>query len=174
VVFESFFGNTARIARAVGAGLELEGWSVSVRDISDPEPIDLQEVDLLVVGAPTHAFSLSRRSTREDAAGRGGRDSYAEGGMREWLGRLPASTGSRLAAVFDTRVSKVRRLPASAGRSAGRILRSSGYRLVQKPHGFIVRDVQGPLESHQVEEALDWGRSVARAAQVDHAALQID
>jgi hypothetical protein len=172
VAFETFFGNTGHIADAIATGLRLGGWTTEVLDVAELDDSAVEGIDLVVVGAPTHAFSLSRPQTRQDAAGRGGRACYAQRGMREWLAELPAPEG-RLAATFDTRVSKVRHLPASAARSAARILRSRGYLLVAKPAGFIVRDVEGPLESRQMEHAIAWGRVVAREAELARTAARI-
>ena len=122
VVYESFFGNTESIARAIASGLRLEGLDAEAVDIADyvaegGVAVDPTAYDLVVVGGPTHAFALSRPATRDDAAARGGDDRYAARGLREWLTSLPRTSGTHLAAAFDTRVSKVRHLPMSASRS---------------------------------------------------------
>ena len=63
------------------------------------------DLDLLVVGAPTHAFSLSRPSTRADAVRQGAPPERATAGLREWLTAAPPQDARRLpVAVFDTRV----------------------------------------------------------------------
>ena len=69
VVFESMFGNTAAVARALAAGLS-ETLPVDVVEVGSApiEPDD--DVVLLVVGGPTHAFGLSRTDTRHEAAAR--------------------------------------------------------------------------------------------------------
>jgi hypothetical protein len=165
VVYESFFGNTESIARAIASGLRLEDVAATAVDVGDLHDVDLDPYDLLVVGGPTHAFAMSRPTTREDAVARGGDDRYAAGGLREWLSDLPARPGTHLAAAFDTRVSKVRHLPASAARSAAHVLRQRHFVLVDRPTGFVVQDVEGPLEQRQMERAISWGRSLAREAQ---------
>jgi hypothetical protein len=165
VVYESFFGNTESIARAIAGGLRLEGLSVQVVDVADDRAADAAAYDLLVVGGPTHAFALSRRSTRDDAVARGGNGRYGARGLREWLSDLPRLEGTHLAAAFDTRVSKVRRLPMSAGRSAARLLRDRGFTLVNRPAGFVVEDVEGPLEQPETERAVTWARSLAERVQ---------
>ena len=171
VVYESFFGNTAHIAEAVAGALRLEGWSARVVNVAHAGDADVDGVDLLVVGAPTHAFSMSRPSTRTEAVDRGGSGDYERGGMREWLEELPAaSSPDPLAATFDTRASKVRHLPASAARTAGRALRRKGFRVLGKPAGFIVQDVEGPLESRETEHAIAWGRAIVREAETTIAA----
>jgi hypothetical protein len=171
VVYESFFGNTAHIAEAVAGALRLEGWTARVLDVAEVGDADVDGIDLLVVGAPTHAFSMSRPSTRTEAVDRGGSGDYERGGMREWLEELPATSSSeRLAATFDTRVSKVRHLPASAARTAARAIRRKGFPLVGKPAGFIVQDVEGPLESRETEHAIAWGRAIVHEAETTIAA----
>jgi hypothetical protein len=165
VAYESMFGNTERVARAVAAGLRLEGLDATVLDVSHAEPVDLDDIDLLVVGAPTHAFSLSRPATRADAVRQGARDAAVAVGVREWLGALPETGRRPLAAAFDTRASKVRYLPASASRRAARMLAERGHHLVCPPIGFLVHDVAGPLESREVDRAIAWSRRVALEAQ---------
>jgi hypothetical protein len=172
VVYESFFGNTESIARAVASGLELEGMATTVVDAESADSADPDGYDLLVVGGPTHAFALSRPSSRADAVTRGGSTRYSSRGVREWLSGLPIREGTHLAAAFDTRVRLVRHLPASAAASAAHILRQRHFKLVDKPTGFIVQDVEGPLDARQVERAVSWGRSIADAARVRTAAEQ--
>ncbi|HET9842606.1 MAG TPA: flavodoxin domain-containing protein [Nocardioides sp.] len=166
VIYESFFGNTESIARAIAGGLRLEGVGAAAVDVVDAQGLDLDRFDLVVVGGPTHAFALSRPSTRDDAAARGGDDRYATRGLREWLSGLPRCEGTHLAAAFDTRVSKVRHLPMSAARSAARLLNERRFTLVDRPTGFVVQDVEGPLEQREMERAIAWARSLARKVQV--------
>ena len=122
VAYESMFGNTERVARAVAAGLRLEGIDATVCNVCDSAKADLSDVDLIVVGAPTHGFSLSRPVSRHDAVRQGGRESAEHRGMREWLHTLEHTDRPILAAAFDTRVTKVRYLPASASLRAARAL----------------------------------------------------
>jgi hypothetical protein len=168
VVYESFFGNTKRIADAVAEGLRLEGFRCTVQEVHVAVPTDVARSDLLVVGGPTHAFGLSREATRADAERRGAVHQPGPG-LREWLGCLP-SPDSPLAAAFDTRAEKVRHLPMSAAHTAGRMLKSRGYALVVKPAGFVVQDVEGPLAKGETERAIAWGRTAGREAELRHAA----
>jgi hypothetical protein len=165
VAYESMFGNTERVARAVAAGLRLEGVDTTVLDVSRATVAQLADVDLLVVGAPTHGFSLSRPATRRDAVRQGGRNDASEHGMREWLETLAGESRLPLVAAFDTRVTKVRYLPASAARRAARILVEQGHQIVSAPTGFLVHAVPGPLEPHELDRAIAWGRGVAHGSQ---------
>ena len=142
VVYESFFGNTESIARAIASGLRLEDVAAEAVDVGELHDEDLDAYDLLVVGGPTHAFALSRPQTRRDAAARGGDTSYATRGLREWLSAMPARSGTHLAAAFDTRVSKVRHLPPRG--PAHRVPRAGCRRTTRAaPDG--ARDLLGPF-----------------------------
>jgi hypothetical protein len=165
VAYESMFGNTERVARAVAAGLRLQGVDTTVLDVSRAAAVDLTHVDLLVVGAPTHGFSLSRPATRRDAVRQGGRIDAADVGMREWLETLAGESRRPMVATFDTRVTKVRYLPASAARRAARVLGEQGLQLVSSPTGFLVHAVPGPLEPHEIDRAIAWARGVATESQ---------
>ncbi|MGD9960770.1 flavodoxin family protein [Nocardioides sp.] len=83
VVYESMFGNTREVAEAVAAGLRghLE---VELHDVASAPPAD-DTWDLVVVGGPTHAFSLSRASTRAEAIAKGGTEGSVDIGLREWV-----------------------------------------------------------------------------------------
>ncbi|MEO6510999.1 MAG: flavodoxin family protein, partial [Nocardioides sp.] len=161
VVFESMFGNTEQVARAVAEGLRSEGVSTQVVDVS-AAPTELPpSVDLLVVGAPTHAFSLSRLTTRIEAVSRGADPAKTAVGLREWLERARPRTDQPLhVAVYDTRVSKVRRLPAAAGPSAARLARRRRFASVERPVAFLVADIKGPLIEGELARAGSWGRSL--------------
>ena len=63
VVYESMFGNTAEVAGAVSEGMAHE-MDVDLHEVSDAPAAVTGFVDLIVLGGPTHAFSLSRPGTR--------------------------------------------------------------------------------------------------------------
>ncbi|MGH3459077.1 flavodoxin family protein [Aeromicrobium sp.] len=163
VVYESMFGNTERIARAVSDGLRDSGFEVTCTDVRDTELGVPVGADLLVVGAPTHAFSLSRPRTRADALRQGAAADHAEVGLREWLwqSRPDPSLNAPLAAVFDTRVSRVRRLPGAA-RKAARLARHRGFEPVGAPGAFLVEGTPGPLNAGETVRATHWAESIAR------------
>lgn len=156
IVYESAWGNTKAVADAVAAGLSNDD-PPQVMAVDAAPPLQELEVDLLVVGAPTHAFGLSRAGTREDAHRRGG-DMLASG-MREWI---DAAESARLAvATFDTHVRHPN-LPGAASRSAAKKLRRLGCALVVDPESFYVDGYEGPLLPGEVERARAWGSDLAR------------
>lgn len=165
VVYESMFGCTEQIARAVVDALRADGLAVAVTDVRSAPALDDAEFDLLVVGAPTHAFSLSRPSTRTSAVEQGAPPESAVTGLREWLTATSRTDGrKRPAAAFDTRVTKVRRLPKAASTRAAHLLAHRGFELVARPTPFLVEDTKGPLLDGEVDRATVWAHEVAAAA----------
>ncbi|MFL6134886.1 MAG: flavodoxin family protein [Nocardioidaceae bacterium] len=160
VIFESMFGNTEAIARAIGDGLAAS-MDVDVRDVCQAPAALPDAIDLVVGGGPTHAFSMSRPSTRADAVKQGAAVARPEIGLREWLDRLPTdSHGAPPFATFDTRVDKVRRLPGSAARKAARVARAHGCATLAS-ESFYVTDTAGPLVDGELGRAREWGRRLA-------------
>ena len=173
VIYESMFGNTRRVAEAVAEGLST---TVEVRlfRADDVREADLVGADLVVVGAPTHAWSLPRVNTRQSAmstARRGDNDLVLEPaadtspGVREWLhalGRLGV-----VGAVFDTRFHAPRLLTGRASTSISRSMRHSGVAFVLAPESFFV-DRQNHMLAGEQERARVWGErlcaEVARRA----------
>ncbi|WP_083259681.1 flavodoxin family protein, partial [Cellulosimicrobium cellulans] len=165
VVYESMFGNSERVARAVAEGLG-ERVAVRVVDVDDDAaaPAALGDVDLVVAGGPTHAFGMTRPATRADAVQRAtGEVSHRTRGLREWVESVPRQPREGLAATFDTRVTKVRPLPGSAARGAAKALRHAGFRMLVPPASFYVGDVEGPLDDGELDRARAWGRALADA-----------
>jgi hypothetical protein len=163
VIYESMFGNTAALARAVARGLEDYGVDVDVADVAAAPHPDEVAIDLLVLGAPTHAFSLSHRRTREDAVRQGAPADRAEVGLREWIADTRAHPHDSLVPVacFDSRATVVRRLPGSAAHKASRLAREAGFRRQLGTESFYVDDVNGPLLPGEDDRARAWGRQLA-------------
>ncbi len=159
VLYESMFGNTRDVATAISQGLGVEV-DVEVVEVSQaPSSVD-SNVDLLVVGGPTHAFGMSRDSTRTSATEKTDEELVSLGaGLREWLAAawMPPSTA---VAAFDTRVAKPR-VPGSAAAAAHRRLRRLGARPVAPAESFYVEDMTGPLIVGELDRARRWGEQLA-------------
>ncbi len=153
VVVESMWGNTRAVGDAVARGI---GDEVEVVDVADaPSPVP-EGVDLLVVGGPTHAFSMSRASTRHDAVERGADVDSEKSGIREWLGGLTPGRDIDVA-TFDTRVTKVKKLPGSAAKAAGKEVRRHHLGRLVDRESFYVEDTEGPLLEGELDRARAWG-----------------
>lgn len=140
VVYDSQYGNTEKIARAVGSAL---GPDARVMRAGGVDPADLERVDLLVVGSPTH----------------GGRPTEAVQGLLDRLkGSLPA--GMRVAA-FDIRLAaKWVRIFGYAGPKIAGALEEEGENLVAPAEGFVVKGREGPLKDGELERAAGWAREL--------------
>lgn len=165
LVYESLFGNTEKIARAIADGLR-EHVQVDLAPVGVSSPSLPDPVDLVVVGGPTHAFSMTRDGTREDAVRQGADPAHARSGIRDWIEALQPGPHGELLATFDTRVTKVRRLPGSAAKAAARALHKRGFTEAAPPESFYVTDVGGPLEEGEVARARAWGERLG--AKVAH------
>ena len=159
VVYESLWGNTEKVARAIAAELELS-MPVTLTD-SDRAPDSLDGYDLIVVGGPTHAFSMSRAATRAGAVKENGAPHAPDRGIREWLSILQPGSSIVQAWTFDTRVDKPR-LPGSAARSARHELRTLGFTVDAKPASFHVHGYSGPLVEGELEKAALWVRNLVK------------
>ncbi len=183
IVYESMFGNTAAIAEAIADGIGHPrstprsgppgGTGPGPADGAGPDPGQPRicvlpvtqapsaipdDVQLLLVGGPTHAFSMSRDSTRADAARQGAWGSVRRG-IREWIHDLTPREDLRVL-TFDTRV-RVRMMPGSAAKQAAIALRHQGFRQAERGQSFWVGGVSGPLSHDELVRARAWGGFLA-------------
>jgi flavodoxin len=140
VVYDSVYGNTEKIARAIGGAIAGEAKVLRPGEVN---PSDLASLDLLIVGSPTQ----------------GGRATPA---IQEFLSKIPANALKNISvASFDTRFST--RLVKIFGYAAGRIanvLKDKGGRLVAPPEAFIVKSREGPLKEGELERAASWAKGI--------------
>jgi hypothetical protein len=128
---------------------------VQVLDVASA-PAVIEDVEVLVVGGPTHALGMSRPGTRTAALDKGATAS-ADFGVREWLTSVTIRAAPALAAAFDTRIRSP--LPGSARRPITRRLRRLGLR-VAKPASFVVTGTAGPLAAGELEAARRWASTL--------------
>ena len=142
IVYDSVYGNTEKIARAI-AGALTPSAEVKVLRPGEVNPSDLESLDLLVVGSPTQ----------------GGRPTPA---IQDFLNKVPerAIKGVNVAA-FDTRFST--KLVGIFGYAAGKIassLKRNGGTLVLPPEAFFVKSKEGPLKEGELERAAGWAKGL--------------
>jgi flavorubredoxin len=160
VVYESFWGNTAAVARAIAEGI---GPEASAMTTDDATPEVVAAADLVVVGAPVLGFQLPtdqvRASLLRETSAPTPPDT-AHRSMRTWLEALPI--GRARVAAFETRFR------FSPGGSIGTIehdLERVGHRVMAKGRKFLVTGKYGPLKAGELERAREWGIELATAAQ---------
>ena len=159
VVYESHWGNTAVIARAIAEGIGPDARALSTAEASAAMVAD---ADLIVAGAPLIAFGLPSDRMLE-SLGTSSRKAPAppdlsHPSMRAWLDALPAGRGR--SAAFETRI---RFSPGGATSAIIRGLERAGYRTLGKGRRFIVTGTYGPLRDGEVESARLWGVELAAA-----------
>jgi flavodoxin len=167
VVFESMFGNTQAVANAIAEGISPE-MSVDVVEVSDAPSMIGDDIVLLAVGGPTHAFGMSRPSSRKSAATQASRGLVSTGdGVREWLGGLSKGHADVAAVAFDTRSARPGwvRFMGTAGSSINKRLKKLGFRMAAAPEHFLVDGTEGPLLDGELERARQWGKTLAAAAE---------
>jgi hypothetical protein len=157
VIFESHWGSTAAVARAIAEGIGPGTPALHTDEVDAPV---LAAARLIVVGAPVIAFSLPRESTTKQLAGDIKAPTAADTShplMRTWLDGLPPSAG--WAAAFETRIWWS---PRGATGTIQSKLRRAGYQRLARAERFIVAGSYGPLRDGELERARLWGAELAR------------
>lgn len=144
VVYDSKFGNTERLARAIGEIIG-DGEPAAVMAASSASAHDLAGLDLLLVGGPTQAHGLSPA-------------------LKAFLDGLPPDAVRNLPTVtFDTRIHGPRFLTGSAALASAKRLEKKGARLLMPPESFLVTGTEGPLAEGELARARTWVTAVSSA-----------
>lgn len=168
VVYESLWGNTAAIARAIAEGL---GDGAEAHHTGSVAPDEAARADILVVGAPVHALGLPTDRTRASAATRSILPGHLDADLghpplRAWLGHLP--TLHAKSAAFDTRVRGI--LGHGGATKVELLLAERGATILAPARGFIVTSAQrvtapgALLREGELARAEEWGASLATLA----------
>jgi flavodoxin len=154
VLYDSVFGNTEKIAKAIGEAL---GSAEEVTFLR-PGSGQLAGLTLLVVGSPTRGFKPTEEL------------------VNELKSMQPNALKGTRSAAFDTRFTEAK-IKASAfflpwlvkryGYAAdtiGKLLKEKGAELVAPAQGFFVDDTEGPLLEGELERAGEWARGLREKA----------
>ena len=159
VVYESFWGNTAAVARAIAEGIGPDATAMT----TDQATADLvSNADLIVAGAPVLGFRLATEAIRDGLYQESGAPRPADTlhpSMRSWLRDVP--TGHARIAAFETRF---RFSPGGAIGTIQHALERAGYRQLAKGEKFLVTGKYGPLKLGELERARRWGAQLVAAA----------
>ena len=152
VVYESLWGNTAAIARAIAEGIGPDAKALSTAEAT---PNVLAGADLIVAGAPLFAFRLPtddiRETIRKKASSFAEPPDLSHPALRAWLETVPAGQGR--SAAFETRMW------FSPGGATGAILRGlekAGFSRLARGKRFRVAGMTGPLKTGESDRARDW------------------
>jgi len=153
IIYDSFFGNTEKIAQAIHRSLGTAEDAVISR-VNQTAPGDLAGVQLLIVGSPTRAFRPTKAIT-------GFLDKIPDSGLK----------GMKVAA-FDTRIAVadvhsrllnilVRFFGYAAKPIAGKLMKKGGE-LITPSEGFFVKGSEGPLKEGEEERAGLWTQGILK------------
>ena len=154
IVYDSFFGNTEKIALAIGKAFGSIK-EVTICKAADVKPDMLDGIDYLIVGSPTRAFSPSPA-------------------IKSFLKSIPSK---RLAGVkvtaFDTRIAMTDKVPGFlrfmaklfgyADKPILDSLKKKGGEEIIASEGFFVLDSEGPLGKSELERAVMWVKQIKKA-----------
>ena len=151
IVYDSAFGNTEKVARAIGAALGPEA-DVEILHVSSAKPEQFAGLALLIVGSPTQGF----RPTKA---------------IKGLLRSIPANGLKGVGvAAFDTGISindmkpSILRVPAKlfgyAAKPISAGLAKKGGEPVVPPEGFFVIGTKGPLKEGELERAAAWAKQI--------------
>lgn len=152
VIYDSQFGNTGKIAQAIGSALGSEE-EVEVLRVADVQPERLSGIGLLIVGSPTQRFRPTMATT-----------AFLKGIPEDGLEGISIAT-------FDTRftieeIEKSRVLPffvrmfGYAAKPIADSLEGKGGERVMPPEGFYVVGIEGPLMEGELERAAEWAKQI--------------
>ncbi len=134
VIYDSYFGNTQKIAETVAR--QLNGKAVRVDEVS----LDtIKEADVVIVGSPIRGWRPSEKT---------------QALLSSW--QAQNFTGKKKAAAFDTRVKKW--YSGDAAKKIENQLRKIGFEIITPAKPFIVLGKEGPLADDQIEAATQWGQ----------------
>lgn len=147
VIYDSVFGNTAKISEAIG-----EATGAQVLSVTDATEADLEGLNVLFVGSPTRGF----RPTPAIMSFLNGLEPDALSGVK--------------GAAFDTRfpVDKAGsgflrfmiRLFGYADAKIAKAMQKAGATMALENEGFGVTGSEGPLIEGELERAQDWARQI--------------
>jgi flavodoxin len=147
VIYDSLFGNTEVIARAIQEGLDERGEAELVT-ADRVGHADVREAQLIIIGGPTQLKDVTLPLRR-----------IVHGSFRRsWQGKPVA--------VFDTRFRDDPVQTGSAAAKLAQLLRRRGANLVAPPESFFVANFKGPLVKGEAIRATLWGRSLHLAERV--------
>lgn len=149
VIYTTMYGNTEKIARAIGKEI-----GADVLSVQEANPDKLAGVELLVVSSPTQAFNMLPA-------------------MKTWLKDLPkGSLNGVKVAAFDTRldIKKVKNVVLTfmesifgyAAEKIGKALVSKAGIQAVKPEGFFVDGSEGPITDGELQRAVAWAGKLGK------------
>lgn len=148
IVYDSLYGNTQLVAQAIAKGFaSAVPRMVHVREVN---PEQLKDLDLLVIGSPTHGGNASKT-------------------MQQFFVQIkPGLLTDTKAAVFDTSIPVegqgffmrlILKLVGYASKRMARLLQKKGAVVIGQ-ESFFVLGKKGPLKEGELHRAEAWGATL--------------
>ena len=150
-VYDSFFGNSKKIAQTIGKALGTQK-NVTTVKVDQLEKNILNGIQKLVVGSPTRGFNPTPA-------------------IRSFLKNIPANGLTDIeVAAFDTRIPMGDKVPGFlrfmvklfgyADKPMMDLMVKKGGKEILPTEGFFVADSEGPLVEGEITRAEEWGKKI--------------
>lgn len=146
ILYDTKFGNTEEIAKAIGGGMREAGYQeVEVKCGSETRPDELREAEIWIFGSPTHMGGTTRNFKK----------------LMRWMKKQGPQ--SKRGMAFDTRMEDAKK---GAADKIAQAMLSVEVEMLCDPPSFIVQDREGPLSQGELERATAIGRKLAAQIRV--------
>jgi len=141
VIYDTRFGNTEKVARALAKGMEEQEVRVDSLAVAEVNVDKLAECYFLAIGGPTHMHGVSKP-------------------MKAFLeGLRSVDIAGKKGFAFDTRIESW--WAGSAAKGIEKRLRKLGVKIVRSRESAIVKGREGPLEDGAEEAFKQIGTEIA-------------
>ena len=148
VVYDSYFGNTERIALAIKDSIS-EKNHVVIKKVIDFVQGDLDGVELIVIGSPTRAFRPTEAIT--------GFLKKIDISKYKWIA---FDTGVDTKLVNSKFLTFMVKLFGYAAPNMAKIIKKAGGTMLTEPETFFVTGNEGPLVKGEIDRFHKWFESV--------------
>ena len=147
VLYDSVFGNTGKVAQAINEELQKNGES-KLKNADSFSISDLNALDVIVVGSPTRAFTMTPK-------------------MKTLLKSIPNGKLKHVRYLtFDSRMNVVEvnnkfltfmvGIFGYASEKIAKMLRKKGCQAAGNSECFYVKESEGPLQDGELQKAKEW------------------
>lgn len=148
VIYDSYFGNTERIALAIKDSIP-ENKHVVVKKISDFNSSDLEGVEVIIIGSPTRAFRPTEAIT----------NFLKNIDLRKYKW-IAFDTGVNPEQIKSKVLNVMVKLFGYAAPNMAKTIKKAGGVMLAEPETFYVIGNEGPLVTGEIDRFHQWIESV--------------
>ncbi len=144
VVYDSLYGNTEKVARALATGMTKQGVEITSVRANEGDSGTLVAYDVIAIGGPTHGLGLSKT-------------------MKAFMKQFEkADVKNKWGFAFDTKLKS--RFAGSAGKKIEQQMEQHGMKIVMPHASAVVAGTEGPLKEGSEAQFEQIGMELARKA----------